>query len=342
MPSRRTPLQPPMSSRALRILAAVAATGVLASASPVAATSDMDAFWRGFFARPAGPPPSPAGNPSTPEKARLGERLFDDPRLSGDGTRACSFCHHQGKAFSDGRPRGLGLDGKPLSRNVPGLMGLAWAPHLMWDGRAASLEEQAAMPLLDPNEMAGDWAKIISAIKRDPPLDVEFHIAFKERPAVQPATILAALASYVRTLTPPATAFDKWVAGDDAALSAAEKEGFKLFVGKAGCVGCHSGWRLTDDKFHDIGLRGSDPGRGAVPGGVPGLAAFKTPSLREAARTAPYMHDGSLPTLESVVDHYAGKLDERPSLDSSIVRGLKLDPDEKAALLAFLGTLSSR
>ncbi len=197
------------------------------------------------------------------------------------------------------------------------------------------------MPLLDANEMAGDWSKIILAIKRDPRLDVEFHVAFKERPAVQPATILAALASYVRSLSPPETRFDTWVAGDDTALSATEKDGFKLFVGKAGCVGCHSGWRFTDDKFHDIGLRGGDPGRGAVPGGVPGLAAFKTPSLREAARTAPYMHDGSLPTLAAVVDHYAGKLDERPSLDSSIVRGLRLDADEKAALVAFLATLSS-
>lgn len=329
---------------AARFAAAVAAA-FSAVVSPAAAAtpgaSGMDAFWRGFFARPAGPPPLPASNVSTPEKVRLGERLFFDPRLSGDGTRACSFCHQPDKALSDGRERGLGLDGKPLARNVPGLLGTGWAPHLMWDGRAASLEEQAAMPLLDANEMAGDWSKIILAIKRDPPLDVEFHVAFKERPAVQPATILAALASYVRSLSPPETRFDTWVAGDDTALSATEKDGFKLFVGKAGCVGCHSGWRFTDDKFHDIGLRGGDPGRGAVPGGVPGLAAFKTPSLREAARTAPYMHDGSLPTLAAVVDHYAGKLDERPSLDSSIVRGLRLDADEKAALVAFLATLSS-
>lgn len=301
----------------------------------------MDAFWRGFFGRPAGPPPSPASNPLTPEKARLGERLFFDPRLSGDGSRSCSFCHQPDKAFTDGRARGLGLDGQPLRRNVPGLLGLAWAPRLMWDGRAESLEEQVAMPLLDANEMAGDWNRIVAAIKRDPPLDVEFHIAFKERPAAQPATIIAALASYVRTLTPPVTRFDRWVTGDDAALSETQIEGFRLFVGKAGCVGCHSGWRFTDDKFHDIGLRSDDAGRGGVAGGVPGLAAFKTPSLREVVWTAPYMHDGSLPTLEAVVDHYAGKLDPRPSLDSSVVRGLTLAAQEKAALAAFLRTLSS-
>lgn len=303
------------------------------------ASRDLDGYWRAFFARPSGPPPSPAGNPLTPEKARLGEKLFSDPRLSGDGTRSCAFCHPPDAAFADSRPRGLGLDGRPLPRNVPTLVGLAWATSFMWDGRAVSLESQAAMPLLHPAEMAGDWNRIVAAIKRDPELDVAFHVAFRQRPAAQPDTVLAALASYVRTLTPPETRFDIWVKGDGAALSAIETAGFRLFVGKAGCVGCHSGWRFTDDRFHDIGLRGDDPGRGAVPGGVPGLAAFKTPTLRQIGRTAPYMHDGSAATLDAVIGHYAGNLDQRPSLDSSIVRGLRLREDETAALVAFLRTL---
>lgn len=330
----------------IRILALLLSASTLPTAGGLQAAPgtapDMDAYWRTFFARPTGAPPAPDSNPLTSDKARLGEKLFSDPRLSGDGTRACVFCHHPDKAFSDGRARGLGLDGKPLRRNVPTLLGLAWSRSFMWDGRAPSLEEQAAMPLLDRNEMAGDWRQIIMGIKRDPPLDVEFHVAFKERPAGQPATILAALASYVRTLVPPEAPFDAWVKGDERALTEEEKAGFRLFVGKAGCVGCHAGWRFTDDKFHDIGLRGDDPGRGAVAGGIKGLAAFKTPTLRELPRTAPFMHDGSLATIEDVIDHYAGKLEVRPSLDSSVVRGLRLEPTEKAALTAFLRALSSR
>ena len=114
-----------------------------------------------------------------------------------------------------------------------------------------------------------------------------------------------------------------------------ELAGFRLFVGRAGCVGCHSGWRFTDDRFHDIGLPGDDAGRGAIEGGVPGLRAFKTPGLREV------VHDGSLPTLEAVVAHYTVGLRERPGVDSGLVRGLELDAGERAQLIAFLRTLSS-
>ena len=137
------------------------------------------------------------------------------------------------------------------------------------------------------------------------------------------------------------------MAGDDTALSPEERHGLALFVGKAGCVACHGSWRFTDDKFHDIGLPGDDPGRGAVPGGVPGLAAFKTPSLRGLPLTAPYMHDGSIATLEGVLDHYAASdakaatLLPRSSLDTSIVRGLQLDRGERDALLAFLRAIAA-
>lgn len=310
-----------------------------ASGHSEAPRADMDGFWRSFFARPAGPPPSPDGNPATPEKTELGRKLFFDTRLSGDGRRSCAFCHQPDKGFTDGRAGAPGLDGKALSRNTPTLLGAGWGKSFMWDGRAATLEEQAAMPLLNANEMAGDWNRAIAAIKREPPLDVAFHIAFRQRPAVQPETILGALASFVRTIAPPETRFDKWVAGDDGVLSDDEKTGFRLFVGRAGCVGCHQGWRFTDDKMHDVGVRSADPGRGAVVGGLVGLPAFKTPTLRGIEHTGPYMHDGSLETLEAVVEHYAGKLDERPTLDSSVVRGLKLEASEMAALVAFLKTL---
>jgi cytochrome c peroxidase len=145
----------------------------------------------------------------------------------------------------------------------------------------------------------------------------------------------------VRSLVSPPTRFEAWIGGEAEALRPAEVRGFGLFVGKAGCVLCHVGWRFTDDRFHDIGLPGRDGGRGAVPGGTPGLREFKTPGLRELAHTAPYMHDGSLATLEAVVRHYTGGFVARPSLATHINRKLRLSAQEKADLIAFLRTLSS-
>jgi cytochrome c peroxidase len=145
----------------------------------------------------------------------------------------------------------------------------------------------------------------------------------------------------VRSLVSPPTRFDAWVEGDAAALRPEEVRGFRLFTGKAGCVLCHVGWRFTDDRFHDIGLESRDAGRGAVPGGTPGLMAFKTPGLRELAHTAPYMHDGALPTLDAVVRHYAGGFIARPSLATHINRDLRLSARERADLVAFLRSLSS-
>ncbi len=140
----------------------------------------------------------------------------------------------------------------------------------------------------------------------------------------------------MRSLVSPPTRFDAWIDGDAQALRPAEVRGFGLFVGKAGCVLCHVGWRFTDDRFHDIGLKSTDGGRGGVPGGTPGLSAFKTPGLRELAHTAPYMHDGSLATLQAVVGHYAGGFVARPSLAAHINRKLRLSAQEKADLIAFL------
>jgi cytochrome c peroxidase len=227
-----------------------------------------------------------------------------------------------------------------LARNVPALYNVAWGTQFFWDGRASSLEAQARFPIEAPDELAGDFSTIVARLRGDEVMAARFERAFPGE-GVSEAALLAALAAYERSLVSGVSRFDRWVEGDEAALSAAESQGFDLFVGKAGCVACHGGWRLTDDAFHDIGLPGDDPGRGAVAGGVAGLAQFKTPSLREVARTAPYMHDGSLATLEAVVDHYAGKLVERPSLDANVVRDLKLSDSERAALVAFLQTLST-
>ena len=150
-----------------------------------------------------------------------------------------------------------------------------------------------------------------------------------------------ALAAYERSLVSPMTRFDSWVAGNDDALDKQELRGFEIFVGKGGCVSCHGGWRFTDNGFHDIGMPGVDLGRGAIAGPMQGLPQFKTPSLREATHTAPYMHDGSLATLLDVVAHYAGGHVKRPSLAPTMVTDLALDPEERTALVAFLKSLSS-
>ena len=294
-----------------------------------------EAVWRAIFARPA---QSPAA-PDDAAKVALGHDLFRDVRLSGSGRASCASCHDPQRAFTDGRKTAVGPAGAPLPRNAPALYDLAWATSFFWDGRAASLTEQAKVPILAPDELAGDFGTIAQRLARDPGMAARFAAAFPATPGVTETAVLEALAAYERSLVSPETRFDRWIAGDDTALTGEEQRGFDIFVGKGGCVSCHGGWRFTDDAFHDIGLPGDDLGRGALVSG--GLPEFKTPSLREAAHTAPYMHDGSLATLADVVDHYAGSLTPRPSLAPTIVRDLKLTKEEKAALVAFLGTLSS-
>jgi cytochrome c peroxidase len=334
----------PIKPVGLALLALLGAAAGLAasSAAQVAGPSAEAAPWRTVFRRPDGPAPAPADNPLTAERVALGAKLFADPRLSGGGRRACISCHQPELAFTDGRRRAQGLSGAPLRRNTPSLWNLAWSSHYFWDGRALSLEAQVRGPIEAADEMGGGWPAILARLQADARLMPLFRAAFGGDSAISEDSVVKALAAYVRSLVSPPTRFDAWIEGDAGALSPAETRGFHLFTGKGGCVLCHSGWRFTDDRFHDIGLRGvQDPGRGAVPGGTPGLRAFKTPSLREAARTAPYMHDGSLPTLSAVVAHYAGRFVARPELAPTMNRRLRLTPQERADLVAFLHTLSS-
>lgn len=294
------------------------------------------AVWRTIFARPLSAPEADTA------KAALGYDLFRDTRLSGSGTASCATCHDPARAFTDARTTGVGPAGAVLPRNVPALYDLAWATSFFWDGRAASLAAQARVPIEAPDEMAGDLAAAARHLEADPAMRRRFAALYPERPGVSEDAILDALAAYERTLVSPETRFDRWVAGDEGALDTSELRGFDIFVGKGGCVSCHGGWRLTDDSFHDVGLKSPDLGRGALATpGRPGLPEFKTPSLREAAHTAPYMHDGSLPTLEAVVDHYAGGLVQRPSLAPTLVKDLTLSEAEKKDLAAFLRALSS-
>jgi cytochrome c peroxidase len=310
-----------------------------ASTARTAEPFRLDDGWRALFRRQS-EPPAPPDNPLSAAKVALGARLFEDRRLSGSSDRSCASCHQPERSFGDGRPRALGRKGARLNRNTPALWNLAWSAQYFWDGRAATLEDQVLMPILAADELGGDWPTILSRLGSDPDTVRLFAAAFPQEPGIAEATIAKALAAYVRSLISKPTRFDAWIEGDPDALTAREIRGFRIFTGRAGCVLCHVGWRFTDDRFHDIGLPGKDAGRGAVKGGTPGLAAFKTPSLRELLASAPYMHDGSLPSLAAVVDHYAGGFVNRPSLAPHLRRDLTLAAAERADLIAFLRTLS--
>ncbi len=295
-------------------------------------------LWQGIFARPE-TIRAPADNPLTNAKIMLGEQLFFDKRLSGDGRRNCATCHMPEKGYSDGRTSSEGLNGKPLTRNTPALWNLAWAPHFYWDGRKPTLEDQARVPIEHANEMGGDLAAASKVLNRDEKMEAVFAAAFPDSPYASERTILAAIASYERALISPVTRFDRWIDGEAGTLTMQEYRGFQLFTGRAGCLACHGGWRFTDDKFHDIGLSTKDPGRSAVDGGPGRALRFKTPGLRGVQQSAPYMHNGSMASLEDVLSHYAGGFMRRPSLAPTFVKNLKLSAQERAELIAFLKAL---
>ncbi|MBQ0820115.1 cytochrome C peroxidase [Microvirga sp. HBU67558] len=326
-------------SRTGRVLAGLALAALVGGAADTPAPLDI-AHWRQVFARPDHTP-TPGDNPATPEKVALGAKLFEDARLSGAGDLACASCHQAELSFSDGVDRHVGHDGQPLDRRTPPLWNLAWGLSFFWDGRAPSLETQAMVPIENAREMAGNLQTALRALSADPQMRQEFARAFPDDPAVTQANLAKALSAFQRTLVSPETRFDRWVKGDDTALEPDELAGFSLFVGKAGCVACHQGWRFTDEAFHDIGLTSGDKGRGPVLGVGAADHAFKTPSLRERVWSAPYMHDGSLTTFEDVVDHYADRVVQRSTLSADLPRRIALSAGERAQLVAFLNTLSS-
>jgi cytochrome c peroxidase len=292
------------------------------------------------FRRPAAVP-FPADNPYTEKKRALGAALFFDTRLSVNNSRSCASCHDRAKGFADGKAQGQGVPGRPLKRHTPTLWNLAWATPVFWDGRARSLEEQVAGPIESPDEMAQPMASVIERLAADPAMRRAFAEAFPQAPKVDAGNLAKAIATFERTFVSPATRFDRWIAGEQGALTDSEVAGFRLFAGKAGCAKCHSGFVFSDHAFHDIGLPGDDRGRGAVLQLPVAEHAFKTPGLREIGRSAPYMHDGSLATLDDVLRHYQSGVIERPTLSKDLTRPLTLSAAERAELIAFLGTLTS-
>jgi cytochrome c peroxidase len=272
--------------------------------------------------------PVPESNPLTPAKIALGRRLFFDKRLSRDGTLSCVSCHGPQRAFSDGRAVARGIHGAEGTRNAPALINRGYGRSFFWDGHAASLEQQALEPILNPIELG----------LTEPELE--------RRMGMKVADVTAALASYVRTIRSGDSRFDRYTAGRRDALSDLEKAGLALFRGKGGCNTCHIGPNFTDEQFHNTGVawredRFVDPGRFAMSANPRERGAFKTPTLREIARTAPYMHDGSLATLEDVIDFYSRGGRPNPNLDAEI-RPRNFTPEEERTLLAFLRSLTGR
>jgi|SRR5688572_21694668 len=270
--------------------------------------------------------PVPEGNPLSVEKVELGRRLFRDRRLSRDRSIACSSCHDPERAFSDGRPVAIGIARQVGRRNAPALINRGYGRAFFWDGRAATLEEQVLQPIQDPKEMDMTLGEV------------------SERVGLPPHEISRALASYVRAILSGNSRFDRFVNGDRRALSPEQQEGLRVFRGKGNCTSCHVGPNFTDERVHNTGIAwrdGSflDEGRSAVTGQLADRGAFKTPTLREIARTAPYMHDGSRLSLEDVVEYYDRGGNANPALDSEL-RPLKLTASEKRSLVAFLRALS--
>ena len=262
--------------------------------------------------------PVPEINPLTDEKIALGRQLFFDPRLSRDQSISCSSCHRPDRAFSDGRAVAVGVLGRAGRRNAPALVNRGYGRLFFWDGRSSSLEEQVVKPISDPNEM-----------------DLPIEDAAR-RVGLEAQDISRALASYVRSILSGNSAFDRFVNGDRGALSEEEQLGLRVFRGKGNCTACHVGPNFTDERTHNTGVAWKD-GRLADEGA--GHGAFKTPTLREVSHSAPYMHDGSLTTLEDVIDFYDHGGNANPYLDPE-VRPARFTPEEKRALIAFLEALA--
>lgn len=279
----------------------------------------------------------PKENPLTAAKIELGKQLYFDPRLSRDNTVSCATCHSPEKGYSNGEAVATGVGGKKGGRSAPSVINSAYYKLQFWDGRAGSLEEQALGPIQNPIEMNLTLPEAVEKIGAIPGYKKQFNDVFGTD--VNADGMAKAIAAFERTILSGDAPYDRFVAGDKAALSETAQRGLKLFSGKAHCSACHAGPNFSDNAFHNVGVsvqvKDHDVGRFAVSKQTGDRGSFKTPTLREIAKTAPYMHDGSLKTLEEVVDHYAKGGTPHETLDEEIYE-LKLSPEEKKDLITFL------
>ncbi len=283
------------------------------------------------------PLPVPATNPVNEAKIQLGKQLYFDPRLSVDNTVRCASCHDPSKGWSNGEATAAGVSGQRGNRNAPTIINAAYNRFQFWDGRAASLEEQALGPIANPIEMNLPIDQMVEKLNAIEGYRLAFQNVFGSDATAE--HVANAIATFERTVLSGNAPYDRFKAGDTAVLSEQAHRGMKLFFGKANCTSCHTGPNLTDGGFHNIGIgmdqENPDQGRKAHSGLAGDLGAFKTPTLRDIAQTAPYMHDGSLATLEEVVQYYNRGGTDNPFLDEEIYP-LKLNDDDVAALVQFL------
>jgi len=343
----------PLSFRAGELLDG---TGFVAKAIPPVVPKDLPSKYtphRFAMAATFPIPALPRDNPLIEERISLGQRLFRETALSVDGSLACASCHAAATGFSDPRRFSPGVRGQLGTRQSMALVNLAWKREFFWDGRARSLRDQVLMPIQDPTEMAETLESVVGKLSGMPEYPVLFENAFGT-PRIDAERIALALEQFVLTLTHFRSRFDLSTQGK-ASLSDQERRGLELFMTEneprmgqlgADCFHCHGGMLFTDHQFHDNGLdlAPTDPGRASVSGREADRGKFVTPTLRNIARTAPYMHDGRFQTLEQVVRHYSEGVQASPNLDPNLAKhpagGLHLSPDDQSALVAFLKTLS--
>jgi len=285
----------------------------------------------------------PEDNPASDAKAELGRLLFFDPILSENDDVACATCHHPDKGFSDGLAHSIGTTGVETARSAPGLWNAGYVENLFWDGRSPTLEEQANFPLTHPDEMGvSDVATIAPELMAIDAYAELFADAFPDE-EIDIAHVEKALASFQRTLISDDSPFDQYAAGEFDALTAQQRRGLGLFrSGATRCFECHNAPTFANETFRVVGVDSDDPGRaGAADNGIEG--SFKVPSLRNIVLTAPYMHNGSMETLEEVIDFYAeggGRARGDVEMMDVFVQGFELSDEERADLISFLYALT--
>lgn len=279
----------------------------------------------------------PENNLADPRKVALGQQLYFEPRLSSDGKVSCATCHDPKHGWADPNQFSTGIDGLKGNRNSPTVINSAYSRFQFWDGRAATLEEQALGPIENPVEMNMPIEKAIETLNGIEGYRKQFNEIFGTD--VTRESLALAIAAYERTILSGDAPYDRFKAGDKTALSEAAQRGMKLFFGAANCSACHSGPNFTDHAFHNLGVGMDKPepdvGRFAISKLEGDTGAFKTPTLREIAQTAPYMHDGSMKTLEEVVEHYNKGGIPNDYLDEEVFE-LGLTKEQVADLVTFM------
>ncbi|MFQ5431832.1 MAG: cytochrome-c peroxidase [Nitrospinota bacterium] len=283
----------------------------------------------------------PEDNPMTKNKIELGRALYFDVRLSANNTISCATCHAPNMAFTDNQPVSLGINRQKGRLSSPTVINRAFSEEQFWDGRAVSLEEQAKGPLINPVEMGNpNHDYVINKLKNIDGYVRWFKKVFNNDVNIN--DLAKAIASFERTVVSGNSRVDRYNMGDETALTDSEKRGLVLFREKGSCNKCHSGSNFSDEMFHNIGVGWEDGeinlGRYSVTKNARDIGAFKTPTLREISKTAPYMHDGRFATLEQVMDFYIQGGEQNPFLDT-FMKKLEIKEHEKNDIVAFLKAL---